>query len=119
MREDDELSLTTIDRSMPDDSGWKQVHGDVFRPPAHLELFAIIYGTGWQLVVLVFAVVLQAMLRELCVVASLLVCAQSLPYSLLLSRVVPRLEMSPPTAGILSAAARPKRSLFFTPSRAS
>ena len=48
MREDDELSLTTIERSMPDDSGWKQVHGDVFRPPAHLELFAVVYGTGCQ-----------------------------------------------------------------------
>jgi transmembrane 9 superfamily protein 3 len=118
MREDDELSLTTIERSMPDDSGWKQVHGDVFRPPAHLELFAIVYGTGCQLVVLVFAVVLQAMLRELCVF--LFGFASSLP-SLALDLDVLRAltRLSSPRAGTLSAAARRRRSLFFTPSRAS
>ena len=41
-----------------EDSGWKQVHGDVFRAPTHLALFAAILGTGWQLLALTFCVIL-------------------------------------------------------------
>jgi transmembrane 9 superfamily protein 3 len=44
-----------------EDTGWKQVHGDVFRPPEHLELFCAIFGTGWQLAALVLFVILYAM----------------------------------------------------------
>jgi transmembrane 9 superfamily member 3 len=44
-----------------EDSGWKQVHGDVFRAPDSLVLFSAMMGTGWQLLVLVFAVILYAM----------------------------------------------------------
>jgi transmembrane 9 superfamily protein 3 len=40
-----------------EDAGWKQVHGDVFRAPAVLPLFAALVGTGWQLVVLTFGVI--------------------------------------------------------------
>lgn len=47
-----------------EDTGWKQVHGDVFRPPENLEFFCAIVGTGWQLVVLVLFVILYAMLGE-------------------------------------------------------
>ncbi len=36
-----------------EDSGWKQVHGDVFRAPDWLILFSALWGNGWQLVVLV------------------------------------------------------------------
>lgn len=43
-----------------EDSGWKQVHGDVFRAPKFLPLLAAILGTGWQLVTLVMGVVLFA-----------------------------------------------------------
>ena len=43
-----------------EDSGWKQVHGDVFRAPKVLPLLAAILGTGWQLVTLVMGVVLFA-----------------------------------------------------------
>ena len=35
-----------------EDSGWKQVHGDVFRAPYLLPVVAAILGTGWQLIVL-------------------------------------------------------------------
>eukprot|EP00013_Stygamoeba_regulata_P009151 CAMPEP_0177670308 /NCGR_PEP_ID=MMETSP0447-20121125/24007_1 /TAXON_ID=0 /ORGANISM="Stygamoeba regulata, Strain BSH-02190019" /LENGTH=578 /DNA_ID=CAMNT_0019177437 /DNA_START=82 /DNA_END=1814 /DNA_ORIENTATION=- len=45
-----------------DDSGWKQVHGDVFRPPSHLVLFSALVGTGHQLVMLVFSMLFLAML---------------------------------------------------------
>mmetsp|Transcript_31167 Transcript_31167/g.57803 ORF Transcript_31167/g.57803 Transcript_31167/m.57803 type:complete len:689 (+) Transcript_31167:181-2247(+) len=43
-----------------EDSGWKQVHGDVFRAPRFLPLLAAILGTGWQVVTLVMGVVLFA-----------------------------------------------------------
>lgn len=43
-----------------EDSGWKQVHGDVFRAPRFLPLLAAVLGTGWQLVTLVMGVVLFA-----------------------------------------------------------
>lgn len=43
-----------------EDSGWKQVHGDVFRAPEQLILFSALLGTGWQLVVLVLGVILYA-----------------------------------------------------------
>jgi len=45
-----------------EDAGWKQVHGDVFRAPSILPLFAALIGTGWQLVVLTFGVILFAVL---------------------------------------------------------
>lgn len=46
---------------MGEDAGWKQVHGDVFRAPDRLVFFTALYGTGWQLLVLVLAVILYAM----------------------------------------------------------
>ena len=39
--------------ALGEDSGWKQVHGDVFRAPSHLILFSALWGNGWQLVSLV------------------------------------------------------------------
>ena len=44
-----------------EDSGWKQVHGDVFRAPLNLVLYSAMVGTGWQLLALVFGVILYAM----------------------------------------------------------
>ncbi|KAF2006551.1 endosomal membrane protein [Amniculicola lignicola CBS 123094] len=36
--------------SDPDDiTGWKPIHGDVFRPPSHVELLAPLLGSGTQL----------------------------------------------------------------------
>ena len=46
---------------MGEDSGWKQVHGDVFRAPEQLILFTAMYGTGWQLLALVLGVIVYAM----------------------------------------------------------
>ena len=43
-----------------EESGWKLVHGDVFRAPKFLPLLAAILGTGWQVVTLVMGVVLFA-----------------------------------------------------------
>lgn len=48
-----------------EDSGWKQVHGDVFRAPSMLVLYSAMIGTGWQLVVLVVGTILYAMAGKL------------------------------------------------------
>lgn len=48
-----------------EDSGWKQVHGDVFRAPEMLPLFAALVGTGWQLLVLTLGVIIYAVLGPL------------------------------------------------------
>lgn len=50
------------DPDLADDSGWKQLHGDVFREPPNLMLFSALYGTGWQLSVLTLGVILYAAL---------------------------------------------------------
>ena len=56
----DELDIEGI-QGMGEDSGWKQVQGDVFRAPEHLVLFSALLGTGWQLLLLVLGVILYAM----------------------------------------------------------
>ena len=54
-----------IDRGMGDDSGWKQVHGDVFRRPAQLELFAALTGSGTQLLLLALLTMTAALAGSL------------------------------------------------------
>ncbi|KAL4541378.1 hypothetical protein Ndes2437B_g05748 [Nannochloris sp. 'desiccata'] len=54
----DDDDLESLERDMNEETGWKLVHGDVFRPPAQLELLSAVIGTGVQLVLLVFAVIL-------------------------------------------------------------
>jgi len=34
------------DKGLGEESGWKLVHGDVFRKPEHLTLFCALIGTG-------------------------------------------------------------------------
>ncbi|KAK9467418.1 hypothetical protein V1512DRAFT_205662 [Lipomyces arxii] len=44
------------DKDIPDDvSGWKLVHGDVFRPPVHKGVLASLIGAGVQMFVMAFA----------------------------------------------------------------
>uniref|UniRef100_A0A7S1C7F8 Transmembrane 9 superfamily member n=1 Tax=Bicosoecida sp. CB-2014 TaxID=1486930 RepID=A0A7S1C7F8_9STRA len=61
----DEEDLDDSEKGMGDESGWKLVHGDVFRRPDHLALFAALTGTGYQLAFLVAAVVLVALMGSL------------------------------------------------------
>lgn len=49
MRADDE------EEAAEEETGWKLLHGDVFRPPANLSLFAAMVGTGVQLLLLTTA----------------------------------------------------------------
>ena len=47
-----------LERDVGEESGWKLVHGDVFRPPRRLELLSALLGTGVQLALLALAVTL-------------------------------------------------------------
>lgn len=50
---------------MGDEYGWKQVHGDVFRPAAKPLFFSALLGTGCQLLVVTVAVILFTIMGEL------------------------------------------------------
>jgi len=52
--EDDDLDLDRVEL----ESGWKQVHGDVFRAPPYLMLYAAVVGNGCQLMLLGFCAIL-------------------------------------------------------------
>ncbi|GLI65979.1 hypothetical protein VaNZ11_009666 [Volvox africanus] len=54
----DALDAESLERDFSEESGWKLVHGDVFRPPQRLTLLAASVGTGVQLVFLCMAVIL-------------------------------------------------------------
>lgn len=49
--------LDDLDQEL-DESGWKQVHGDVFRPPPQLALFCALMGTGAQIAAMVAIMIL-------------------------------------------------------------
>ena len=60
-----EEGLLDIDRDLGEEAGWKLVHGDVFRAPPHLTLFAALNGTGLQLIALTFVVILATIAGSL------------------------------------------------------
>lgn len=62
-REDDDLE--SLERDVSEESGWKLVHGDVFRPPRNLVLLSAVVGTGAQLATLVSVVILLAIVGTL------------------------------------------------------
>ncbi|KAH1222084.1 Transmembrane 9 superfamily member 1 [Glycine max] len=76
-REDDDLE--TLERDVSEESGWKLVHGDVFRPPRSLVILSAIVGTGAQLALLVLLVILLAIVGMLyvgrgAIVTTFIVC---------------------------------------------
>jgi transmembrane 9 superfamily protein 3 len=60
-QEEEEMDIDRV----TDESGWKQVHGDVFRAPANLMLLSALIGTGSQLLLLVLVVILLAIAGSL------------------------------------------------------
>ena len=59
----DDLSGTSaVDDDIQEDSGWKLVHGDVFRSPRHSLLLSVLLGNGAQLFMMVGVTLLLAML---------------------------------------------------------
>ncbi|XP_052204709.1 transmembrane 9 superfamily member 1-like isoform X2 [Diospyros lotus] len=76
-REDDDLE--TLERDVGEESGWKLVHGDVFRPPRNLVVLSAVVGTGAQLALLVLIVILVAIVGMLyigrgAIVTTFIVC---------------------------------------------
>ena len=53
------------ERDVSEESGWKLVHGDVFRPPRNLVLLSAVVGTGAQLALLILLVILFAIAATL------------------------------------------------------
>ncbi|KAG6478160.1 hypothetical protein ZIOFF_061592 [Zingiber officinale] len=62
-REDDDLE--SLERDVSEESGWKLVHGDVFRPTQNLALMSALVGIGAQLATLVLLVILLAIIGTL------------------------------------------------------
>lgn len=58
----DDHELDNMDTG--DESGWKQVNGDVFRRPDHLAIFTVLYATGVHLACTVFIVLVFSMLNS-------------------------------------------------------
>ncbi|KAL6010671.1 Transmembrane 9 superfamily member 1 [Asimina triloba] len=76
-REDDDLE--SLERDVSEESGWKLVHGDVFRPPRNLVLLSALVGTGSQLAALILLVILLAIIGMLyigrgAIVTTFIVC---------------------------------------------
>ncbi|CAM8930966.1 unnamed protein product [Rhodiola kirilowii] len=76
-REDDDLE--SLERDVSEESGWKLVHGDVFRPPRNLALLSALVGIGAQLALLVLLVILLAIVGMLyigrgAIVTTFIVC---------------------------------------------
>ncbi|KAL1139363.1 hypothetical protein AAG570_006347 [Ranatra chinensis] len=57
--------LDDMEKDLGDEYGWKQVHGDVFRPASHPMLFSALIGAGYQITFVTFAVIVIAILGEL------------------------------------------------------
>ncbi len=53
------------ERDVSEESGWKLVHGDVFRVPCNLVLLSALVGSGAQLAMLVLLVILLAIVGML------------------------------------------------------
>lgn len=76
-REEDDLE--SLERDVSEESGWKLVHGDVFRTPRNLVLLSALVGTGAQLAMLVLLVILLAIVGMLyigrgAIVTTFIVC---------------------------------------------
>ena len=54
-----------FDHGMGDDTGWKHIHGDVFRRPQYLSLYCAVIGTGWQLIMIITGVIIVAIASSL------------------------------------------------------
>jgi transmembrane 9 superfamily protein 3 len=61
-KEDD---VDDMERDLGDEYGWKQVHGDVFRPASQPLLFSALIGTGHQISFVVLIVICFAIIGDL------------------------------------------------------
>lgn len=80
--DDDDDDLERLERDMGEETGWKLVHGDVFRPPMYLELFSALLGTGVQLALLVLTVIVVTIAGTLFVERGTIVTVFIVAYAL-------------------------------------
>lgn len=57
--------IDELERDLGDEYGWKQVHGDVFRPPSHRMLLSAFIGCGAQIIFVALAVIVTIILGDL------------------------------------------------------
>jgi len=50
-----------LDRDLADETGWKKIHGDVFRDPAYWPYLCALVGVGHQLLLMIFGVLFCAL----------------------------------------------------------
>lgn len=61
-----EFTLLRIqERDLGDEYGWKQVHGDVFRPSSHATFFTALIGSGYHVTVVTLCVIILTIVGEL------------------------------------------------------
>lgn len=61
----DKEGLLDFDTDFGDEYGWKLVHGDIFRRPPHCAVLSAFLGTGVQLIILLFIVIIYTIMRDL------------------------------------------------------
>jgi len=59
------LKLCFKERDLGDEYGWKQIHGDVFRPATHRLLFTALIGTGYHVSLVALCTIIFAIVGEL------------------------------------------------------
>lgn len=59
------IRLSLQEKDLGDEYGWKQVHGDVFRPASHAMLFSALVGTGYHISIVSLCVIIFAIIGEL------------------------------------------------------
>ncbi|XP_046349925.1 transmembrane 9 superfamily member 3-like [Haliotis rufescens] len=60
-----EEDLDDMEKDLGDEYGWKQVHGDVFRPASHPMMFSALIGTGYHIGMVSICVITFAIIGEL------------------------------------------------------
>lgn len=55
-----EREVVDVTSEWADECGWKQLHGDVFRPPPFYPILCALVGTGWQLIATTICLTLLA-----------------------------------------------------------
>ncbi|KKA28432.1 hypothetical protein TD95_003040 [Thielaviopsis punctulata] len=58
----DDFGDSSLEDGVQEDSGWKLVHGDVFRPPSHTMLLSVLAGSGAQIFVMTALTIAFALL---------------------------------------------------------
>jgi len=59
------MNVILQEKDLGDEYGWKQVHGDVFRPASNPMMFSALIGTGYHITTVTLCVILFAIMGEL------------------------------------------------------